>query len=773
MFQKVSHFILFFIISSSLNATSIARLIKTEGKVNFRRMGMSTFSERSTLGTAINNGDAIFVGEKGFAAIMFLDDKTILKIRENTQFEFLDTRNTRTINLEFGTLLNDVKKEGRTKTFRIETPISVASVKGTQFAAIVSQSGVDQFIGKEGLFEVLNMVSGDVVSVGAGQKAVSNSTGNLMQAPAAPSEYPPDPEIEPYEDEGKPSERAEAETTEEPNDNPQIDSDTSQPESPEPDAESSPQSDTVQSESTSVDNQINTTPNQPMPEAETVSSDADLPKPPKKPFGMGMGIGSVTLDGVLYNQLALRPEISIWKFGLGLDLVLYIDNEGNIRTDEWDIADDPSVLIDKILFLRFGEKSDLFWIKYGSIEGMTLGYGGLMNNYSNMMEFPSVRRAGVNTGLNIGPLGGEFFLSNVKDFSGGNPLMGLRTSYTVSENFPLTIGINYVWDSNMFSGMKDKDKDTYPDIFDDFPNDSKYAIDTDGDGLADKDSLELDVDGDGLTDILYPGQFDWVVDTLYLDTNIITKAKPFSLAENTAKSSGWAIDIGYPIMKSKILSLDIYSEFNSLNFPEAITTDSTFTRLERKGTGITVPGIRSSIFGMLNLSLEYRIINGSYLPGFFDQSYDLTRVVTNSSDDLTVIETKDMFMFDSSSNDYKSSGYFGSASMNLFKLAILSASYANMVAEDIEYKSFYSFIELNTENIPKISTAMAYYQRNNDENPFDFDNPSENTIMGYKIGYELSEGVSLIWDFKQYYRDDGTGKLEPVKQTQIETSFDF
>jgi hypothetical protein len=68
--------------------------------------------------------------------------------------------------------------------------------------------------------------------------------------------------------------------------------------------------------------------------------------------------------------------------------------------------------------------------------------------------------------------------------------------------------------------------------------------------------------------------------------------------------------------------------------------------------------------------------------------------------------------------------------------------------------------------------ATAYYQRNNDENPFDFENPSVNTVMGYKVGYELSKGVSLIWDFKQYYQDIGNG-LEPIQQTTIETAFSF
>ena len=123
---------------------------------------------------------------------------------------------------------------------------------------------------------------------------------------------------------------------------------------------------------------------------------------PPKPFGMGLGIGSVTLDGVLYNQLALRPEINIGKVGIGLDLVVYMDNEGNMRNDEWDIENDPGLLLDKILFIRYGKKTDPAWIKYGSIEGLTLGYGGLMNNYSNMMEYPSVRRVGIPRGFGLG-----------------------------------------------------------------------------------------------------------------------------------------------------------------------------------------------------------------------------------------------------------------------------------------------------------------------------------------------------------------------------------
>ncbi|GIS54139.1 hypothetical protein Ct9H90mP29_11810 [bacterium] len=221
------------------------------------------------------------------------------------------------------------------------------------------------------------------------------------------------------------------------------------------------------------------------------------------------------------------------------------------------------------------------------------------------------------------------------------------------------------------------------------------------------------------------------------------------------------------------MTLKVYSEYNQLNFPGFITSDSTFKRPERSGSGITLPGLRSTLFGILNLSLEYRMISGSYVPQFFDQAYDLNRVVTSTVEGETFVRTKDMVVFESYADSSKSNGLFGSAGLNLFDLVNFTASYANMKADTTELKSFNAYLNLNTDNIPKISSAMAYYQRNNDDDPFDYENPTENTIMGYRVGYELSKGVSLIWDFRQFYRDDGTGKMEPIQQTNIETTFNF
>ena len=743
-------------ICSLVQGESIARIMKAEGLVFVKRLGMSSYDEPGKIGAAINNGDAIKVGEYGFAAVIFLDDRSVVKIKSDSQFEFMDTKNTRSLNIEFGTILNKIEKENRNKTFRVVSPVSVASVKGTEFSAMIDPSGVDQFVGKEGLFEVFNSVSGQTVNVGPGQKALSGSTGSLMQAPATPADYPKDPELEDIMDNTKPpSKRVD------PSDSP---SETQKFETPDANNKSNDNN----SKSSETDNRNNSNSE---PSSDQSSDSDSKPDVPKKPFGMGLGIGSATLDGTLYNQIALRPEINIAGIGIGLDLVVYMDNEGNVREDEWDFKNDPDLIYDKILYIRYGEKSSPVWVKYGSIENMTLGQGGLMQGYSNMMEFPTVRRVGINTGFNVGPIGGEVFLSNIKDFSRGGTIMGLRAQYRVSDALPITIGLNYISDANMFSSMKDKDGDSFPDIFDDFPSDSSLWNDTDGDGWPDpghgesvSDSL-VDIDADG----------DNLVDTV--DDTIALKARPFSVNDNKASVSAWSLDISYPVLSGDILSLSVYAEFNSLSFPEIATIsdnlDTLFYRPKRFGTGLTVPGLRSTLFGLLNISLEYRSVKGSYVPQFFDQAYDLNRVVSISQGNETIIRTKDMSIFSDYDDSWSSNGLFGSANMNLFNLVNFSASYASMAADTVEYNSFNSVLTLNTDNIPKLSTATAFYRRNNDKKPFDFKNPSENTIMGYRVGYEMSKGVSLIWEYSEFYRDNGTGKLEPVKQTKVETAFSF
>ena len=185
-------------------AETIGRVMKSNGTVLIKPMGSNSYTVQVKPGQAVSNGDAIRVGESSFAVVIFLDDKSVVKIRENTDFQFVETSNTRSLIIDQGTTLHNVNKENRKKTYRVETPVSVASVKGTEFSSFHDAvSGVDKFVGKSGNFEVLNSISGAIVNVGPGQKAVSNALGQLIPAPAEPGDFPDDPDGESTPDETK------------------------------------------------------------------------------------------------------------------------------------------------------------------------------------------------------------------------------------------------------------------------------------------------------------------------------------------------------------------------------------------------------------------------------------------------------------------------------------------------------------------------------------------------------------------------------------------
>ena len=78
--------------------------------------------------------------------------------------------------MQFGKLRAEVSKQ-REGEFQITTPISVASVKGTDFWATTDPVLGDIFLGIEGLLEVRNLFSGGIISVGKGQMGTSKRDG--------------------------------------------------------------------------------------------------------------------------------------------------------------------------------------------------------------------------------------------------------------------------------------------------------------------------------------------------------------------------------------------------------------------------------------------------------------------------------------------------------------------------------------------------------------------------------------------------------------------
>ncbi len=490
--------------------------------------------------------------------------------------------------------------------------------------------------------------------------------------------------------------------------------------------------------------------------------------------------GAVTIDGKIWNQIALRPVIPIGKWGIALDLVFYVDEDGNLHKDEWDFSDGEATkntIIDKIYYIRYGFPNQPLYFKVGALDRVDMGYGILVSRYSNAIQYPSVRKVGLDFGIRKSSFFIEGFSNDFKENLG---LVGFRAGS--SSLFSLPVAASFVIDRNQYLGLKDRDGDGRPDIVDDFPEDDLYWLDSDADGIADNNPLEWDIDGDGITDTLDSDIPGWTQDTvIVLDTDIAQKNEPLNVKESTDEIGAVAVDVTYPLVREEKLSVTLYAQAAKM-IGETEHPSGSGEKLEL-GSGLVPVGM-SAKFGPARFNLEYRMIpTGQFEFGYWNRSYEIERVSFSTSGTNNVnIRTKE-----SQLGKYgKQKGFYARFGLSLGSYLDFSTSYQNLkgdiwddVSQDYNTQannSFLSILKLK-KSISRIKKAEGYYQQRNVPNPFKFEF-SESTIMGYNIGIELGSGMVLVYKFQRSFRDlngDGSvdGADETVNITTVETSFMF
>ncbi len=747
--------IAFSLLLSFVFADKLAVITKVSGDVALLKSGETDFTPGVTMGTIMEQNDKLKVGE-GYAVLVLLDDKSQVKLRPNTEISLsLEEQvlgNTFTVHLDFGKALSRYKG-GPQMGFQVQTPTSVASVKGTEFWTLSDPNGTDRVVVTEGFVNVENTVSGAITSAQAGETVTSTSTGGVLNSPTMEGETPEDPE----EEFGQ---------------------------TPAPGTGNLAAGDSTQTSETAGTPTAGGMPTAGTPEGGTAESGGE--EAGGGLFGgnlaMDAGFGAVTIDGKLYNQIALRPDISFGKFGMGLDLILYIDQDGNILTEQWT---KPKNLIDKILYIRWAQPGDPFFLRVGSLDNVTLGYGLFMSGYSNMMEYPSIRKTGAHLGVKIGPIGLETMVANFKEITNtpnfGFGLAGLRATYSLGK---LTLGATAITDYNQYLGLKDADGDGYPDLVDGTP-DQKYVdprmnVDSDGDGIP--DALDPDRNGDGYTDNapvssgIANNDPLWITNGETAFASTYLKADPFNVHDNPHAITAMSADVGYPVLSNNWLNLMVFGEFGKYAGKSytVYTQDQPAGFKTKYGWGLAAPGIRANIFKIVNLGLEWRMTGGDFVYNLFNQNYDIERV---SFEDvpghglLPVTRYEKLF----SSDPLK--GIFGSLGISVLNIVTVSGAYQDMRQGSADpVRGIYGDIALSPGIIPKVKDARAYLTRMNVADPFNI--KSEGTLMGYRVTAELAGGVTLTWDFRQTYRDlDGSGAIdhpdETITSTSIETGFSF
>ena len=509
-------------------------------------------------------------------------------------------------------------------------------------------------------------------------------------------------------------------------------------------------------------------------------------------FETGLGIGAVTIDGELYNQIAFRPTFTIGKLSMGLDLAVYINAEGKISTHNWDEFED---YLNMLYYLSWATKYDPFYIRLGGLEDVTLVNGILIDRYTNMLEYPVKKRFGTEIGITNKhkedrglALSLYAFMADWTEMGGVSTSPGLIGGRFAVGGF-LEAGVSAVADLNPFNAFEDDmDGDGYADLMDMFPMNANFHVDTDGDGVA--DAADIDDDGDNLweytpiegitTDMLdlfnqmFP-TFDGYENIDSIETIYIPTIDTLMTQHPTVFSA--SVDVTIPIIRKSGFSLELYSVGAIMGYLDGtntlmdITEDDLFIGTSPVGIGMTVSNF-------LTAKVEYRWAQENFQYGFFDRNYDLNRVyfVQDENQNFTAKTKYDQLL---ALNLPQSQGFFGSVGINIMNFFTLDCNYMNMVAGPGNVlQTFQIEASVPKDAIPLVSEVTAYYHRNNDPNPWDFKHPSERTVMGAKLGMDLGGGVSIVYNYMMTYRDmNGDSVIDPKEESvtymNVETGFNF
>lgn len=444
-------------------------------------------------------------------------------------------------------------------------------------------------------------------------------------------------------------------------------------------------------------------------------------------FGGGLFIGGVTIDGKNYQQFGIRADIPVGKFGFGVDLQILLNENGHIRKEDWDEWHD---YLDKLYYVRYGRKGDPFYVRLGGLDYSYLGYRNVVNGYSNMIEFPTIKRYGLDMDIEAGKFRGELFLNDFKEMFEHEASMVFATRLSYKVLGRLTVGGTFAADFNEYNALKDRDDDGFPDEVDKYPEKSKWVTE------YDKFLVESNYDYEYVDKSVEYG----------LCSDTLSRDDVFNKHSNRSKVSIWSVDLGYPLIDMERFKLDVYTQF---------------TQITNYGWGITAPGLQLTIGNFLNIYAEYRRQSEEFLFGYFNNTYEIERsFFVQDANGSPKVKTKRQSL-----KDIKDpmNGYFAGVNLNLINILGVGVYYQDLRNDDMNLRSLRGELGLREGLIPNLVEAKGYYIQNNVQDFREWKTPS--TVMGYTFGYTF-KGATLGFDYRFTFVDkNGDGLIRGSEET--------
>lgn len=167
--------------------SGVAYLSANKGKVELQRDSKAL---KFKTGQILNNEDILKTGGQSFAAYKFVDASSTVKVFANSVVKIKANKDgkklSKTVSVSKGNVYSSVKKN--TGTYRVDTPGTVASVKGTGFLTGVSATEGTKYIVVEGSIEIEIKATGGRQTLKAGKSATIDLDGNYEEYDTTPAE---------------------------------------------------------------------------------------------------------------------------------------------------------------------------------------------------------------------------------------------------------------------------------------------------------------------------------------------------------------------------------------------------------------------------------------------------------------------------------------------------------------------------------------------------------------------------------------------------------
>ena len=163
----------FSLLSQAFAADPVAIVIRARGNVLMKQAGKKAVKVKA--GTRVYSGSKIITKKRSFAAIKFIDDGSLVRIRSNSSCKVEGKKQKssllKNLFLEVGTIFSKITRQKG--LFRVTTPTSVASVKGTAFWTKQEFKGATHYFGEQGRVEIKNRAG--LALLGPGETGIVSS----------------------------------------------------------------------------------------------------------------------------------------------------------------------------------------------------------------------------------------------------------------------------------------------------------------------------------------------------------------------------------------------------------------------------------------------------------------------------------------------------------------------------------------------------------------------------------------------------------------------